>query len=146
MKMSQKKQNQVSIKSSSPSSEKKRKSKNAKVLGEVDSHLPKKAKSQVTALVEHKMAVASKKLLPETLMLLTRFPSALHADMGATWFDGLRSEFYKPYFAKLNTFLATERATKTIFPLREDVWTWTTNFPLSETRVVILGQGRIEFD
>jgi uracil-DNA glycosylase len=152
MRMSQKAQKQPSINSFfSPTSDKedkakevkKRKSKNVEAVENYDPNSPKKVRLEVAAPEDQRMA--SNKASAEMLKQLTRFPSALHADMGATWFDALWSEFDKPYFSKLDTFLATERASKTIFPPREDVWTWTTNFPLSETRVVILGQGRTEF-
>ena len=35
----------------------------------------------------------------------------------------------------LRRFLASERASKTIYPSASDVWTWTKRFPLEETKV-----------
>ncbi len=74
-------------------------------------------------------------------LLNKQFGGALHQSIGSTWFSALEEEFSKPYFATLNEFLVKERASSTkIFPLPEDVWSWTHHFPIEETKVVILGQ------
>ncbi len=65
----------------------------------------------------------------------------MDASIGPSWFDALGAEFDKPYFSSLDAFLASERgAGKTLFPPPSDVWAWTRHFPVSATRVVVLGQ------
>ncbi|XP_021919941.1 uracil-DNA glycosylase-like isoform X2 [Zootermopsis nevadensis] len=68
-----------------------------------------------------------------------RFP-ALHTNIGETWFQALSPEFGKPYFAKLSQFLVAERASHTVYPPEDQVWTWTHMCPVSQVKVVILGQ------
>jgi len=60
--------------------------------------------------------------------------------IGLSWFKALETEFKKPYFALLSTFVSKERATATIFPSFEEVWAWTSRTNIKDTKVVILGQ------
>ncbi|CAG2119709.1 unnamed protein product, partial [Medioppia subpectinata] len=66
--------------------------------------------------------------------------SALSPNIGHTWFRALRSEFSKPYFQQLSTFLESERNLSTIYPPIEQVFSWTLMNDISHTKVVILGQ------
>lgn len=65
---------------------------------------------------------------------------ALHPTVGPSWFEALQAEFDKPYFVQLNSFLQGERGSQTIYPPVDQVWSWTRDFAVKETRVVILGQ------
>ncbi len=56
------------------------------------------------------------------------------------WRDQLVDEFSKPYFKQLEQFLATERATYTIFPPEEDVFNALKLTSYDQTRVLLLGQ------
>ncbi|KJE90136.1 uracil-DNA glycosylase [Capsaspora owczarzaki ATCC 30864] len=60
--------------------------------------------------------------------------------MGNTWFNALRPEFDKPYFAKLKTYLANEYKTQTIYPVEADVYSWSRYCSLPDVKVVIVGQ------
>jgi uracil-DNA glycosylase len=52
----------------------------------------------------------------------------------------LRSEFDKPYWRELQTFVADERARGPVFPRHDDVFRALHLTPYADTRVVILGQ------
>jgi uracil-DNA glycosylase len=56
------------------------------------------------------------------------------------WNPVLRSEFAKPYWNNLQTFVAGERARFTVFPPEPDVFAALHLTPYATTRVVILGQ------
>ena len=89
---------------------------------------------------QQKERMAGNKLVAQMKLHAKKFPAAFDAAMGPSWYSALRPEFDKPYFQELDSFLAGERASKTIYPSAPDVWTWTKRFPLAETRVVVLGQ------
>jgi uracil-DNA glycosylase len=57
-----------------------------------------------------------------------------------SWHTALEPEFEKPYIAKLETFLAAERASAEVFPPQSEVFRALELTPLSDVRVVILGQ------
>lgn len=59
---------------------------------------------------------------------------------GNDWDDVLQDEFTKPYFAKLQQYLANEYENKTVYPSTEDLWTAFKLTPFNEVKVVILGQ------
>ena len=46
---------------------------------------------------------------------------ALHPTIGPSWFEALQAEFDKPYFAQLNQFLQSERASQIIYPPADQV-------------------------
>jgi uracil-DNA glycosylase len=58
----------------------------------------------------------------------------------ASWSKQLQDEFNQEYFSRLETFLSRERNVKTIFPREELVFAALNTTPLSEVKVVILGQ------
>lgn len=60
--------------------------------------------------------------------------------IGNDWDEILRGEFEKPYFQKLEAFLAEERAEHTIYPPEESVFNALKFSPYEKTKVVILGQ------
>ena len=70
---------------------------------------------------------------------MSELPLLSHT-IGASWFEVLEEEFSKPYFADLSAFVTEERAKRPVLPCPEEVWTWTTRFPIQEVKVVILGQ------
>ena len=43
-------------------------------------------------------------------------------------------------FSQLSEFLVKERASHTVYPPEDQVWTWTHTCPISKVKVVILGQ------
>ncbi|KAJ3609405.1 hypothetical protein NHX12_023928 [Muraenolepis orangiensis] len=60
--------------------------------------------------------------------------------VGDTWFSALATEFEKPYFKQLMSFVANERSRHTVFPPAEQVFTWTQMCDIQDVKVVILGQ------
>jgi uracil-DNA glycosylase len=58
----------------------------------------------------------------------------------AAWYHALESEFEKPYIAKLEAFLAAERAKAEVFPPPAEVFRALELTPLANVRVLIVGQ------
>ena len=58
----------------------------------------------------------------------------------ADWRDALADEFAAPYFADLSAFVAAERAAHTVYPPEADVFNAFRATPLSEVKVLLLGQ------
>ncbi len=56
------------------------------------------------------------------------------------WLKPLSAEFKKPYYAKLYRFVNDEYNTHTIYPKKEDVFAAYDRTPLSDVKVLILGQ------
>lgn len=56
------------------------------------------------------------------------------------WLEPLKPEFSKPYYAKLYKFVNEEYRTHTIYPPKEDVFNAYKMTPLSDVKVLILGQ------
>ena len=57
-----------------------------------------------------------------------------------SWIDALSGEFDKPYWAKLQAFVAEERQQADVYPPEEDVYSAFRLTPLEQTRVFLLGQ------
>eukprot|EP00058_Branchiostoma_floridae_P023471 XP_002608961.1 hypothetical protein BRAFLDRAFT_287104 [Branchiostoma floridae] len=62
------------------------------------------------------------------------------AEMGETWRRALDQQFSKPYWLKLMSFVQSERASRTVYPPANQVFTWTQMCTIQEVKVVILGQ------
>lgn len=61
--------------------------------------------------------------------------------MGDSWLERLHIELTKPYFLSLKRFLAAEwAAKKTIFPPKDDIYSWSRLCSVDKVRVVVLGQ------
>lgn len=60
--------------------------------------------------------------------------------LGESWFNQLRAEFHKPYFAKLGQAVYKKRQEGTVYPDREDVFKAFKLTPYNEVKVVIIGQ------
>jgi uracil-DNA glycosylase len=58
----------------------------------------------------------------------------------ASWQPVVGEELEKPYFKKLEAFLAEERRTYTIYPKEEDVFSSLEYTPYEQVRVLLLGQ------
>ena len=56
------------------------------------------------------------------------------------WLDSIGEEFKKPYYKELDQFVKEEYRNKTIFPPVEDVFNAFHFTPLSEVKVLLLGQ------
>lgn len=56
------------------------------------------------------------------------------------WLEPLKPEFRKPYYAELFKFVQNEYATRKIFPPSDDIFNAFHLTPLSQVKVVILGQ------
>ncbi len=56
------------------------------------------------------------------------------------WQEILDNEFKKPYFLKLKAFIDQEYQTKTIFPIKEEIFNAFELCPFNKTKVIILGQ------
>jgi uracil-DNA glycosylase len=57
-----------------------------------------------------------------------------------SWLDVLRPEFSKPYFRKLQEFIAEERKHHKVFPLEKDVYNALILTPYDKVEVMVLGQ------
>ncbi|GAB6021957.1 hypothetical protein CHUAL_006118 [Chamberlinius hualienensis] len=66
--------------------------------------------------------------------------SALHENIGISWFKALEPQFSKPYFKSLSEFVTAERNKHTVYPPHDKVYTWTHHFDIDQVKVVILGQ------
>ncbi len=64
----------------------------------------------------------------------------LPSDLPSSWLEALEPETHKPYWNELQQFVATERATHTIFPPAEDVFNAFRYTPLNKVKVFLLGQ------
>ena len=60
--------------------------------------------------------------------------------MHESWLPHLESEFDAPYFAELEAYLAEERATQTIYPPEDQVFSAFSYTPYDQVRALILGQ------
>ena len=60
--------------------------------------------------------------------------------IGNDWDDVLSEEFKKDYFLKINEFIEEEYKTKTVYPPYDEIYNAFKLTPLSEVKVVILGQ------
>ncbi len=58
----------------------------------------------------------------------------------SSWFTVLSKEFDKEYMTRLNTFLAEEQQSQTVYPPNSDVFAAFEHTPFQDVRVVILGQ------
>jgi len=56
------------------------------------------------------------------------------------WLKLLKSELQKPYFQRIEKFVATERKSHTVWPKTEDIFTAFNQTPLEKVKVVIIGQ------
>ena len=56
------------------------------------------------------------------------------------WLEPLNPEFRKPYYAELFQFVKEEYATRKVFPPADDIFNAFHLTPLSQVKVVILGQ------
>lgn len=56
------------------------------------------------------------------------------------WLDAINDEFHKPYYKELFTFVKDEYSQTVIFPPADDIFNAFDFTPLSEVKVVILGQ------
>lgn len=65
----------------------------------------------------------------------------MHIHIERSWKDALASEFEKPYFKSLSTFIRQEIVNgQLVFPLPKDILAAFDFSPLDQTKVVILGQ------
>lgn len=64
----------------------------------------------------------------------------LVVNFGQSWFRALQNEFSKPYFTNLTKFLSEERKRKTIYPPRDEVFSFTQAIDINKVKVVLLGQ------
>lgn len=62
------------------------------------------------------------------------------SELPTSWRNELGDELHKAYWQELQAFLTNERATQTIYPPPEDVFTAFHLTPFNETRVLLLGQ------
>ena len=60
--------------------------------------------------------------------------------MKTDWNPVLSAELAKPYWAELQRFVASERASHAVYPPKEEVFAALHLTPYADTRVVILGQ------
>lgn len=66
--------------------------------------------------------------------------NGLFASLNEEWVDGLCVELKKPYIKTLEQFVDREYSSRTVFPPRADVFAALNSCPLSDVKVVILGQ------
>ncbi|XP_075686575.1 uracil-DNA glycosylase [Rhinoderma darwinii] len=98
---------------------------------------------------EQAAKVASPPLSPEQLDRIQRNKTAalqklaarhVPEGFGESWKQELLSEFTKPYFIKLISFISEERKRYTVYPPPHQVFTWTQTCDIRDVKVVILGQ------
>jgi uracil-DNA glycosylase len=64
-----------------------------------------------------------------------------YSTMHSSWLSALKTEFTKPYFGQLKSFLEKEKAARhIIFPPESDIYSWSRLTPVDRVKVVILGQ------
>jgi uracil-DNA glycosylase len=73
-------------------------------------------------------------------LLLESAAMSLFAQLPPSWQPALELEFNLPYIAKLEAFLAAERATHAVFPAPENLFRALALTPFEQVAVVILGQ------
>eukprot|EP00063_Salmo_salar_P041810 XP_014016645.1 PREDICTED: uracil-DNA glycosylase isoform X1 [Salmo salar] len=61
-------------------------------------------------------------------------------EFGESWRKSLGSEFGKPYFRNLMSFVDGERKLNTVYPPPQHVFTWTQMCDIQDVKVVVLGQ------
>jgi len=66
--------------------------------------------------------------------------SGLNIEIGKSWKEAFKNEFEKDYFKKLSRFLEGERKGKTIYPLPNEIFSWTKYYHIKKTKIVIIGQ------
>lgn len=64
----------------------------------------------------------------------------MELNIGSDWRQLLNDEFEKPYFTQLTHFVEEEYRNETVFPPKNQIFQAFNLCPVSETRVVILGQ------
>ena len=64
----------------------------------------------------------------------------LTVEVGNSWDDFLQKEYTKLYYQKMDVFIEKEYSNKTIYPPEEDIFNAFKLTPLSDIKVVILGQ------
>ncbi|KAJ8005670.1 hypothetical protein DPEC_G00120340 [Dallia pectoralis] len=72
--------------------------------------------------------------------LLRRSAVKSPGGFGKSWQEGLASEFAKPYFKNLMSFVDGERKQHTVYPPAQHVFTWTQMCDIQDVKVVVLGQ------
>ncbi|KAH3670721.1 hypothetical protein OGAPHI_001236 [Ogataea philodendri] len=60
--------------------------------------------------------------------------------MDVSWLSLIHQELTKPYFLNLKRYLQTEWKNQTIFPPKENVYSWTRLTPVDNVKVLVLGQ------
>lgn len=86
---------------------------------------------------EQKERIESKRLEAEAKLWSQKLGSE---NLGSSWMKILSKEFKKPYFSELQSFVAEERKSRTVYPPAGDVFSWTMACSIDEIKVVILGQ------
>ncbi|KAG7895453.1 hypothetical protein KL936_000161 [Ogataea polymorpha] len=62
------------------------------------------------------------------------------SSMESSWLALLHQELTKPYFLGLKRFLLSEWKSQTIFPPKENIYSWTRLTPVYNVKVLVLGQ------
>eukprot|EP00656_Telonema_subtile_P021530 TRINITY_DN22569_c0_g1_i1.p1 TRINITY_DN22569_c0_g1~~TRINITY_DN22569_c0_g1_i1.p1 ORF type:complete len:320 (-),score=78.61 TRINITY_DN22569_c0_g1_i1:43-1002(-) len=94
--------------------------------------------AQKAAIEEKKMEALAKRAKIVAAASESEFTSQIHP----SWVEALHGEFQKPYFQKLQHFVAAERAKhpNKIFPEPQSVFSAFQHCPLDDVKVVIIGQ------
>jgi len=88
---------------------------------------------------EQKDRMVSNKVRAKVLRASRALP-LISSNIGSSWFSALEPQFSQNYFIRLSEHVTRERESHTVFPSREEVWSWTTRTEIQDTKVVILGQ------
>lgn len=96
--------------------------------------------SDKTPLSPEQKTLCSQNKQRAQLLKLSRELPLITIDIGVTWYEALKEVFNKDWFKKLSEFVCKERKCQTIFPSPSEVWSWTSRVPISDVKVVILGQ------
>jgi len=96
--------------------------------------------SSPSTLTPEQKQMINEKATAAKLLRTSRVLPIVDQEMGKSWFLALENQFRQDYFRKLNDFVVAARNKGTVFPPADNVWEWTKQTPLSDIKVVILGQ------
>ncbi|XP_031573460.1 uncharacterized protein LOC116307371 [Actinia tenebrosa] len=105
-------------------------------LHKVDTNSPEYNNNSPELSPEQKAIIAKNREAAKIKLLSKKGPQ----NFGLSWKRALAAEFDKEYFQKLTSFVASERARKTIYPPEKDVFSWTQFCDIDDIKVVIIGQ------
>ncbi|CAK8672585.1 unnamed protein product [Clavelina lepadiformis] len=99
-----------------------------------------RANDQPEAKVRKTESDLPKSSFPKSSWSFKFVPSSNKKVMQCSWKAALQTELQKSYYKELCNFVAKERASYTVYPPEDQVFTWTQHCDIHNVKVVILGQ------